>query len=362
MKRILAALVLACLACAPSLRAQEKSVAPSWPAPKEGDFTIQDFYFESGETLPELRLHYRTLGEPRKNAAGVVENAVLILHGTTGTGAGFLSDHFAGVLFTPGGLLDAAKTYIILPDDIGHGHSSKPSDGMHARFPSYDYHDMVRAEHRLVTEGLGVNHLRMVMGTSMGAMHTWMWGEMYPGFMQALMPLACLPIQISGRNRMMRDMIMDSIRDDPGWNNGDYAKQPPGLISAIHVMLVLVSSPLQWQKDAPTQQAADAMLKRMIERYASLEDANDMLYAFNASRDYNPEPELEKISAPLFAINSADDQVNPPELGIVEELIKRVKRGRFILLPITDQTRGHGTHSYPAVWKQYLAELLEKSR
>jgi homoserine O-acetyltransferase/O-succinyltransferase len=359
MKRIACFLIFgfAILAASPVARGQQ-----TWPAPKEGDFTIHNFQFESGETLPVLRMHYRTLGEPRKNAAGVVENAVLILHGTTGSGAGFLVDHFAGVLFVPGGLLDASRYYIILPDDVGHGHSSKPSDGLRARFPRYDYHDMIRAEYRLVSEGLGVNHLRLVMGTSMGAMHTWMWGEMYPDFVQALMPLACLPIQISGRNRMMRDMVMHAIRDDPEWNHGEYQTQPRGLDAAIYIMMVLVSSPLQWQKEAPTQQAADAMFERMVKRYRELEDANDMLYAFDASRDYNPEPELEKITAPLIAVNSADDQVNPPELDIVPKLIGRVKRGRFVLIPISDQTRGHGTHSYPAVWKQYLAELLDESR
>ena len=350
-------IVLLTLAASPAAQGQQ-----NWPAPKEGDYTIHDFQFESGEMLPELRMHYRTLGEPRTNAAGVVENAVLILHGTTGSGSGFLVDHFAGVLFSPGGLLDAARYFIILPDDVGHGHSSKPSDGLHARFPLYDYHDMVRAEYRLVSEGLGVNRLRLVLGTSMGAMHTWMWGEMYPDFVQALMPLACLPIEISGRNRMMRDMVMRAIRDDPEWNHGEYKTQPRGLDAAIYVMMVLVSSPLQWQEEAPTQQAADAMFDQMVKRYREIEDANDMLYAFNASRDYNPEPELEKIRAPLMAVNSADDQVNPPELNIVPKLIGRVKRGRFVLIPISDQTRGHGTHSFPAVWKQYLEELLEESK
>lgn len=356
MTRCSSFLLLACLALAPWARAS------SWPAPKEGDFTIRDFHLESGEALPELRLHYRTLGEPQKDASGVVRNAVLVLHGTGGSGAQFLSDNFAGVLFAPGGLLDAARYLIILPDDIGHGGSSKPSDGLRARFPHYDYHDMVVAEYRLVTEGLGVNSLRLVMGTSMGAMHTWMWGEMYPDFMQALMPLACLPVQISGRNRMMRGMIMNSIRDDPEWNHGDYTRQPRGLVSATYVLLFMVSSPLAWQKEAPTQQAADVMLKRMLERYLPRLDANDMLYQFDASRDYNPAPDLEKIQAPLLAVNSADDQVNPPELGIVEKEIRRVKRGRFVLLPTTAETRGHGTHSYPAIWKQYLAELLEQSR
>ncbi|MGE5327635.1 MAG: alpha/beta fold hydrolase [Deltaproteobacteria bacterium] len=348
------------LSALPAARAQSK--APNWPAPKEGDYTLWNFRFEDGESLPEVRMHYRTLGTPHKNAAGIVDNAVLVLHGTTGSGAGFLVDHFAGMLFVPGGLLDASKYYIILPDDIGHGHSTKPSDGLHARFPHYDYHDMVRAENQLVTEGLGVNHLRLVMGTSMGAMHTWMWGEMYPEFVQALMPLACLPVQISGRNRMMRDMIMHSIRDDPDWKNGEYTTQPRGLDGAIYIMMVLVSSPSQWQKEAPTQQAADAMFDRMLKRYREIEDANDMLYAFDASRDYNPEPELEKITAPLIAVNSADDQVNPPELDIVPKLIGRVKRGKFVLIPISDQTRGHGTHSYPAVWGNYLKELLQESK
>ena len=355
-------LVIICLALVTAMRAEGQTSNPTWPTPKEGDVTVRDFHFESGETLPEVRLHYRTLGEPRKDASGVVRNAVLILHGTGGTGAQFISERFAGVLFTPGGLLDASRYYIILPDDVGHGGSSKPSNGMHAHFPHYNYHDMVVGEYRLVTEGLGVNHLRLVMGTSMGAMHTWVWGELYPDFMDALMPLACLPIQISGRNRMMRDMVLDSIRTDPEWKNGEYTEQPRGLIPAIYTLIFMVSSPLQWQKEAPTQQAADAMFKRLVSSYASRMDANDMLYAYDSSRDYNPEPDLEKIKAPLYAINSADDQVNPPELGIVEKLIGRVKRGRFILLPITDQTRGHGTHTLPAIWKQYLAELLQESQ
>ena len=335
--------------------------AEPWPTPSEGEFTLQNFHFESGESLPSLRLHYRILGSPRRDAAGVVRNGVLILHGTTGSGRQFLTDHFAGVLFASGGLLDASRYFIILPDGIGTGQSSKPSDGLHARFPTYDYHDMIRAEYALVTEGLHLNHLRLVMGTSMGGMHTWMWGEMYPDFMDALMPLASLPVQIAGRNRMTRHMIMDSIRNDPEWNRGEYKTQPRGLTAAAYIMLMMGSSPLQWQKQAPTQEAADQMLRSMVDGLLGRADANDWLYQFNASRDYDPQPELEKITSPLVAINSADDQVNPPELGIAEKEIKRVKRGRFILLPITDQTRGHGTHSLPAVWKQYLAELLAAS-
>jgi homoserine O-acetyltransferase/O-succinyltransferase len=329
--------------------------------PAQGDFVIHNFKFESGETLPELRLHYRTLGTPRTDARGVVRNAVIILHGTGGAGTQFLSEQFAGVLFKPGQLLDANKYFIILPDGIGHGQSSKPSDGMHAHFPRYDYDDMVTAQYRLLTEGLGVNHLRLVTGTSMGGMHTWVWGEKYPGFMDALMPLASLPVQIAGRNRTMRRMVIDSIKNDPDWNNGEYKTQPRGLTSAIYTLLFMTSSPLQWQKQAPTREAADAFFDRIVNGQLRRADANDMLYAFDASRDYNPAPKLETIRAPLVAINSADDQVNPPELGILDREIKRVKRGRYVLIPISDQTRGHGTHSLPAIWQEHLAQLLKDS-
>lgn len=329
--------------------------------PAQGDAVLRDFRFESGEVLPELRLHYRTLGTPRRDAAGVVRNAVLILHGTGGSGAGFLSEQFAGVLFKPGQLLDAARYFIILPDGIGHGQSSKPSDGLHARFPRYNYNDMVTAQYRLLTEGIGVNHLRLVMGTSMGGMQSWVWGEKYPDFMDALMPLASLPVQIAGRNRMMRRMVIDSIKNDPGWNKGEYKSQPRGLTAAIYTLLFMTSSPLQWQKQAPTRDAADRLFDDLVSRQLARADANDMLYAFDASRDYDPAPKLESIRAPLVAINSADDQVNPPELGILEREIKRVKRGRCVLLPISDRTRGHGTHSLPEIWKQHLAQLLEES-
>ncbi len=331
------------------------------PAPAQGDFIIRNFKFESGEVLPELKLHYRTLGTPRRDASGTVRNAVLILHGTGGSGAGFLSDQFAGSLFKTGQLLDATTHFIILPDGIGHGQSSKPSNGLRARFPRYGYTDMVTAQYRLLTEGLGINHLRLVMGTSMGGMHTWLWGEKYPDFMDALMPLASLPVQIAGRNRMMRRMVIDSIRNDPEWNNGEYKTQPRGLVSAIYTLLFMTSSPLQWQKQSPTRDAADQFFDNLVRNQLSRTDANDMLYAFDASRDYDPAPALERIKAVLLAINSADDQVNPPELGILEREIKRVKRGRYILIPVSDQTRGHGTHSLPALWKQHLAELLKES-
>ncbi|MGB7622573.1 MAG: alpha/beta fold hydrolase [Terriglobia bacterium] len=332
-----------------------------YPTPVQGDFTIKNFQFDSAERLPEVRLHYRTLGTPVRDEKGIVRNAVLILHGTGGAGTQFLSDTFAGVLFGPGQLLDATKYFIILPDNVGHGQSSKPSDGLHARFPHYGYHDMVVLQHRLLTEGLGVNHLRLVMGTSMGGMHTWMWGEMYPDFMDALMPLASLPVQIAGRNRMTRRMVLDSIRFDPEWNNGEYKTQPRGLTSAIYTLIFMTSAPRYWQQQAPTIQAADKMFDELVQFRLGRTDANDMLYQFDASRDYDPSSQLEKIQAPLVAVNSADDQVNPPELGIAEEQIKRVKRGRFVLIPISDKTRGHGTHSLPEVWKDHLEMLLKES-
>ena len=357
--RLLLAMFAALVITSPVLRAQ---AARSYPAPVEGDYVIRDFRFESGETLPELKVHYTTIGTPVRDTRGVVRNAVLVMHGTTGSGRGFLSETFAGHLFAAGQLLDATRYFIILPDGIGHGKSSGPaSSGLHARFPKYTYDDMVRAQYRLITEHLKVNHLRLVMGTSMGGMHTWVWGYTYPDFMDALMPLASAPVEIAGRNRMMRKMIIDAITRDPEWKGGEYASEPRGLADAIHILLFMVSSPLQWHKQAPTRQAADSMLAAMVGRYLSTMDANDMLYAFDASRTYNPSPHLSAIKAPLYAINSADDQVNPPELGILEREIKKVPRGRYILLPITDETRGHGTHSIPAIWGKYLAELLASS-
>lgn len=337
------------------------AVAQTNPVPAQGDFIIRNFKFDSGEALPELKLHYRTFGTPKRDGTGVVRNAVLVMHGTGGSGGNFISDQFAGVLFKPGQLLDPARYFIILPDGIGHGQSSKPSDGLHARFPHYDYNDMVTAQYRLLTEGLGVNHLRLVMGTSMGGMHTWLWGEKYPDFMDALMPLASLPAQIAGRNRMMRRMVIDPIRNDPDWNNGEYKSQPRGLTTAIYTLLFMSSSPLQWHKQAPTRDAADRFFDDQVRRQVARTDANDMLYAFDASRDYDPAPNLESIKAPLIAINSADDQVNPPELGILEREIKRVKRGRYFLIPISDKTRGHGTHSLPELWKEHLAGLLQET-
>ena len=324
-----------------------------------GDFRIPGFRFASGQVLPELSIHYRTLGTPRRDAAGVVRNAVLILHGTTGSGRGFLSPTFAGVLFGPGQLLDASKYYLILPDGIGHGESSRPSQGLHARFPAYGYDDMVAAEHALVTRGLGVDHLRLVLGTSMGAMHAWMWGEAYPGFMDGLVPLASAPVAIAGRNRAMRRMIIDDIRTDPEWRNGEYRSQPRGLTSAVQILLMMVSSPLVWHASGPTRDAADRYLEEQMHARLSGVDANDFLYAFEASRDYDPSPGLEKIEAPVLAINSADDVVNPPELGLMERAMTRVRRGTYVLLPTGPETRGHGTHSRPEVWGDVLRKFLE---
>jgi homoserine O-acetyltransferase len=286
----------------------------------------------------------------------------MILHGTTGSGKQFVSPQFAGVLFGPGQLLDATRYYVILPDGIGHGKSSRPSDGLHAHFPHYDYDDMVTAQHELLVDGLKVNHLRLIIGTSMGCMHSWVWGETYPDFMDAMTPLACLPVQIAGRNRMMRKMAMDAIRQDPAWEGGEYKTPPPGLKTALDVLLVMGSSPLQMQKQYPSRDAADTYLDNFIHTRMTSTDANDFLYAFDASRNYDPSPNLEKVRVPVMAINSADDFINPPELGIMEVQIKRVPKGKYVLLPITDQTRGHGTHTLPAIWEDHLQELLRESQ
>jgi len=331
--------------------------------PQEGDYIARDFHFKSGETLAELRLHYMTLGKPAQDANGRVTNAVLILHGTGGSGRQFLQPQFAGVLFGPGQLLDASRYFIILPDNIGHGKSSKPSDGMHAHFPSYEYDDMVAAQHELLEKGLGVTHLRLILGTSMGCMHSWVWGETYPDFMDALMPLACLPVQIAGRNRMWREMVMEGIRQDPDWKNGEYTAEPRAAIQVtVDFLLIAGSAPLLMQADYPTRDAADKYLDEYSARVSARLDANDMLYAVNSSRNYDPSSQLEKIKAHVMFVNSADDFINPPELGIAEREIRKVKNGRFVLIPVSSETHGHGTHTWAAVWQQYLKELLESSQ
>jgi homoserine O-acetyltransferase len=329
---------------------------------READFDISNFSFGSGETLPQLRIHYTTLGKPVRDARGRVTNAVLILHGTGGDGHQFLRPQFAGVLFRPGGLLDPAHMYIILPDGIGHGRSSKPSDELRAHFPRYRYADMVAAEHVLVVQGLRINHLRLVMGTSMGCMHSFMWGETYPDFMDALMPLACLPVQIAGRNRLWRAMIMDAIRSDPGWDGGDYKTEPSGALrTAADILLIAGSAPLPMQGSLPTPKAADAYLAQMQAHETKSLDANDILYAVEASEDYDPSSGLNKITVPMIWVNSADDFINPPELGIAEREIARVRKGKYILIPASGETHGHGTHTWAAVWQSYLADLLKES-
>ena len=353
MTRILVALFL--------LIASQAVAQPApYPTPVDGDFIARDFAFTSGERLPEVKIHYRTVGAPRKDADGVVRNGVLILHGTGGSGGGFLNQNYAGRLFGKGQPLDAEKYFIILPDNVGHGGSSKPSDGLRMKFPKYRYTDMVKLQHALVTQGLGLTNLKLVMGTSMGAMHAWNWGYMYPGFAAGLVPLASNPVEIGGRNRVWRKFLIDAIEKDPTWKNGDYTEQPRGLASAIGFLLMATSVPLQWQKQFPTITETDKWVADQVASRTKNTDANDMLYHYHAIEDYNPAPHLSKITAPLLAINSADDFVNPPELPMMETLIKQVKKGRFILLPITDQTRGHGTHSIPAIWGPELVKFLKE--
>ena len=315
------------------------------------DYTIANFKFTDGSSLPELRIHYRTLGPS-------TGKAVLIMHGTSGTGAQFLLPIFAGELFGPGQLLDTTKYYVILPDDIGHGGSSKPSNGMHAKFPHYGYADMVDAEYRLVTDRLHVKHLRLVMGTSMGCMHSWMWLERYPTMMDGAVPLACNPTQIAGRNRMWRRMAMDFIRNSPDYNGGEYTQQPFGYTPAMGILSVMASSPVVLQQRGPTRDKADSAEIAFVQARMQTDDANDLVYQLDASRDYDPSADLERIVAPVLAINSADDAINPPELGLMEPLIARVKHVKFVLLPLTDQTVGHGTHTKAAVWKNYLADFM----
>jgi homoserine O-acetyltransferase/O-succinyltransferase len=335
--------------------------ASDYPAPTQADYVIHDFHFNSGDVLPELKMHYRALGTPQRDARGMVTNTVIILHGTTGNGGNFIRPEFAGELFGQGQLLDATRYYLVLPDSIGHGQSTRPSDGLHAKFPRYGYRDMIEAQYRLLTDGLKVNHLRLVMGTSMGGMHTWLWGEMHPDFMDALMPLASLPTQISGRNRMWRRIIIDAIRTDPSWHDGDYTSAPIAMRTVGGMMDFMADNPVRRQQQAPTLERADRMFDSGVSSYLKSLDANNTLYAFEASRDYDPGPELEKIQVPLLAINSADDLINPPELGILEREIKRVKHGEAVVIPLSDRTRGHGTHTLAAVWKVHLADLLKKS-
>jgi homoserine O-acetyltransferase len=341
---------------------QASAAEAKYPPTSEGDFVVHNFKFKSGQSMAEVRLHYTTLGKPVPDAQGRTTNAVLILHGTGGSGHQFLAPYFANELFNPGQILDASRYYLILVDGIGHGKSSKPSDGMHAHFPEYDYDDMVALHRALLTDGLKVNHLRLIFGTSMGCMHSFVWGETYPDFMDALMPMACLPVQLAGRNRIWRKMVMDGIRTDPEWKNGDYTTQPAaGIRIALDFLLIAGSAPIPMQKQLPTRDDADKYLDQYFHDRMSGLDANDFLYQVNASRNYDPSPNLEKITVPVMWMNSADDFINPPDLGIAEREVKRLKNGKFILIPASEQTHGHGTHTFAAIWKDHMAELLQQS-
>ncbi len=353
-------LALALLLAAPTLAAPGPTTP--WPT-TEGDYTIANFAFASGETLPALKLHYTTLGTPHRDAKGAIDNAVLVLHGTGGTGKQFLQPQFADELYGPGAPLDLRTTYVILPDGIGHGASSKPSDGLHARFPHYAYADMVKAQHALLTGGLGVTRLRLLMGTSMGCMHAFVWGEAYPGFARALMPMACLTVEIAGRNRMWRKLAMDAIKSDPTWAGGEYQAQPvAGLRTAIALGLVAGSVPLRQQHDTPTRAAVDAGVETRVAADLARVDANDQLYALDASRDYDPSAGLAKITVPVTWINSADDFINPPGLGIAETEVRKMPNATFRLIPESVEGRGHSTHTWARFWKGDLVALLARSR
>jgi homoserine O-acetyltransferase/O-succinyltransferase len=354
---------------AASATAQTTSSAPvaaavaatKWPV-KDNLYVAHNFRFGSGETLPELKLRYLTLGSPHRNAAGHVDNAVLLLHGTGGNRRTLLVPQFSDVLFGPGQPLDITRYFLIFPDDIGQGDSSKPSDGLRMKFPRYDYDDMVRSQHQMLLEGMGVDHLRLILGTSMGCMQSFVWGETYPGFADALMPLACLPTAIAGRNRMMRYMAIENIKNDPAWQNGNYATEPVlGLRTANEMLLIMGSAPLVMQKAAPTREAAEEYVDKYLTRVGASTDANNLIYYVDASRNYNPSAQLGRITVPVMYINSADDFINPPELGIAEKLAKQMPHAKFVLIPISDATRGHGTHTQAAIWKDYLVELLSES-
>ena len=353
--------LVASSAAAPVAHTVPAATPVVWPNQREGDFLLEDYRFASGETLPELRLHYTVLGTPHRNAAGEIDNAVLLLHGTSGTGKNWLLPSLAGELFGEGQPFDAARTFVIMPDGIGRGGSSKPSDGLRAKFPHYRYRDIIESEYRLVTEGLGVGHLRLVLGSSMGGMHTWMWGGLYPGFMDALVPIASQPIEISGRNWIARRIAIEAIRHDPGWNGGNYTTKPTHYINTAPFGALMVDSPVRLQEMAGTREAADALYRKWVAEVAK-GDANDQLYATEAVLDYDPAPLLGKITARLLAINFADDEINPPALGVVEPAIRRIKGAKFVLVPASAETHGHFSHLSAAIWKPYLAAFLKELR
>jgi homoserine O-acetyltransferase len=329
---------------------------------KPGNYDIPAYHFVDGETLAALHLHYLTLGTPHRNAAGHTDNAVLLLHGTGGSASSLFNPIFASVLFGPGQPLDIRKYYLIFPDDIGHGESSRPSDGLHMAFPHYDYDDMVRSQHQMLLEGLHVDHLRLILGTSMGCMQSFVWGETYPGFADALMPLACQAVALAGRNREWRYMAIKALKSDPAFLNGEYRSEPTQSLTFANDLLLLAGgAPLQLQKLYPTRAQVETYVDASIARTVAATDANNMIYYLDASRNYDPSKALATITVPVMWINSADDFINPPELGLAERQVHEMPHARFVLLPITDATRGHGTHTAAAIWKDYLIQLLAES-
>ena len=354
-------LILLALLSTAAAAANAQANPSKWPT-QDGNYNIANFHFKDGETIEKLHLHYITLGKPHRGADGHTDNAILLLHGTGGNAHSLMNPIFSDVLFGPGQPFDITKYFLILPDDIGHGQSSKPSDGLRMHFPQYDYDDMVASQHTMLLEGLHVDHLRLILGTSMGCMQSFVWGETYPGFADALMPLACLPTEIAGRNRMMRYMAIENIKRDPAWQDGNYTTEPAlGLRTANELLFIMGSAPLVQQKAAPTRAAAEQYVDKLLVRMDANTDANNFLYYVDASRNYNPAPHLDRITVPVMYINSADDFINPPELGIAQTLAKQMPHATFVLIPISDQTHGHGTHTQAAIWKDHLVELLKES-
>ncbi|KQU53035.1 hypothetical protein ASG67_09295 [Sphingomonas sp. Leaf339] len=348
----------------PPLTAATSPAPPAarWPT-RDGRYDIRDFRFRSGETMPDLRIGYTMLGQPHRDARGEIDNAVMVLHGTGGTGRQFLSPQFADELYGPGQPLDIRRYWIILPDGIGHGQSSKPSDGLHMRFPHYDYDDMVDAQYRLLRDGLGIRRMQLIMGTSMGCMHGLVWGETHPDFVRALMPLACEPVEIAGLNRMWRQLAIDGIKADPAWAGGEYRTPPvQGLRTAASLLFVAGAAPLYFQAQYPTRDAAAAFAQQRVATSIAQTDANDLIYQIEASRTYSPWARLEAITTPTMWINSADDFINPRQLDLPQRAVARMKDARFRQIPESDDTRGHGTHTAARFWKQDLVDLLQRTK
>ena len=358
-RRTRAALVAAGVLLALLPGAGQAQTAPAgFPNQREADLVVRDFRFADGSTLPEVKLHYTTLGTPHRDAAGEINNAVLVLHGTTGTGKSYLIPTLGPDLFGPGAPLDATRTFVILPDGIGRGGSSKPSDGLRARFPRYGYGDVVEGQHRVVTEGLGIRRLRLVLGTSMGGMQAWMWGERYPAMMDRIMAVASQPIPVSGRNALWRRLLIEGIRNDPDWRGGDYSEQPRHFARVLPIFNIMTESVLGLQKQAPTYPAAVDLFGTMAKGYEAKTDANDWLYWFDSSYDYDPSADLDRIRARVLAVNFADDELNPPQLDVMNAAVARIPGARFVLVPTSAETHGHQSLRFGSLWKGYLAEFL----